>query len=372
MFTSHNSDSTVSIIVPVYNAQQFLDKTIACVTEQTFANLDIIFVDDDSTDESLAILEEAAARDSRIRVISIPNGGPGAARNAGLAIAIGDFVVCVDADDFFEPTFIENLVRPFDLDPDIEITICGIDEYLESSGTLRAADWAVDRKGIPPGVPFDPKTIPFIYSYICGYAANKMVRRSTIEAFDLKWQEIRMHEDMAFVQSALAVARKAYFVDEALYHHRLRGDGGSISDLHQDTRFECLFEALEAIKQNLERTGVWSAFEEAFANYALSQCRWKYGRVSATARENVGLSLGSVWFERLGLTQYPSSFFQSSEDYQFMASLLSQYAPSSSEAHREPLPKTAQTPNAQNRSPVALENRTRSLFSRIVKRLQRL
>ncbi len=99
----------VSIIVPVYNAEEYLDKCIKTLREQTLEEIEIICVDDGSTDKSLEILQKCAKEDERIKVLEQTNKKQGAARNAGIKIATGEYIGFVDADDWVDLDFFEKL-----------------------------------------------------------------------------------------------------------------------------------------------------------------------------------------------------------------------------------------------------------------------
>ena len=121
----------LSIVIPVYNAARFLERSIGSVRNQTYENLEIIVVDDGSKDESLRMLNAFAARDPRIKVLSKENGGSSSARNAGLKLVTGRFVGFIDADDYIEPDMYENLYTALDADFDADaaqILSCEEDE----------------------------------------------------------------------------------------------------------------------------------------------------------------------------------------------------------------------------------------------------
>ena len=101
----------ISVIIPVYNAAPYLVRSVNSVINQTFPNWELILVDDGSKDSSGQICDEFAQRDSRVRVVHQENAGAGAARNNGLALAKGDYVVFVDADDYIEPCYFEKLSK---------------------------------------------------------------------------------------------------------------------------------------------------------------------------------------------------------------------------------------------------------------------
>lgn len=99
----------ISVIVPIYNVQNYLKRCIDSIINQTYSNLEIILVDDGSSDNCPEICDQYQGKDSRIRVVHKKNGGLSDARNAGLDIMRGEFVTCIDSDDFVSPYFIENL-----------------------------------------------------------------------------------------------------------------------------------------------------------------------------------------------------------------------------------------------------------------------
>ena len=98
-----NKNDLISVIVPVYNMEQYMERCVNSIINQTYHNLEIILVDDGSTDHSTAMCDEYALRDERIKVVHKPNGGLSDARNAGLAVVSGNYVGYVDSDDWIEP-----------------------------------------------------------------------------------------------------------------------------------------------------------------------------------------------------------------------------------------------------------------------------
>ena len=111
-----NKKIIASIIIPVYNAEEYLSQCINSVINQTLKEIEIICVDDGSEDNSLAILEKFSQLDSRIVVKHQSNSGAGAARNCGLKFAKGKYLTFLDADDFFEAQMIEDCVEKMDKD----------------------------------------------------------------------------------------------------------------------------------------------------------------------------------------------------------------------------------------------------------------
>lgn len=116
----------VSIIVPIYNTAKYLPNCLDSIINQTYQNLEIILVNDGSTDNSEKIIEKYAKKDSRIKIISQKNSGQSTARNAGLKKATGDYIGFVDSDDEVSHIFIEQLIKPYLTDPQTSLSVCGL------------------------------------------------------------------------------------------------------------------------------------------------------------------------------------------------------------------------------------------------------
>ena len=116
----------VTIIIPVFNTAQYLSTCLNSVISQTYQNLEIIVIDDGSTDTSPNIISEYAKKDNRIKIITQKNQGQSTARNTGLKNARGDYVSFIDSDDKVSNTFIEQLLQPYLNHPNVALTVCGV------------------------------------------------------------------------------------------------------------------------------------------------------------------------------------------------------------------------------------------------------
>lgn len=124
----------VSVIVPVYNVQEYLGKCLSSLTAQTLKDIEIICVDDGSTDDSLAILKRFAKKDKRVKILTQNNQYAGVARNAGLKVAKGEFLSFLDADDFFETDMLEEMYNNAK-DNEADIVVCGYCQYNQNVGS---------------------------------------------------------------------------------------------------------------------------------------------------------------------------------------------------------------------------------------------
>ena len=120
----------ISVIVPVYKVEPYLDRCVKSVVDQTFSDLEIILVDDGSPDNCPAMCDAWAARDSRVRVIHKPNGGLSDARNTGMAAATGEYISFVDSDDWIAAEMLERLIQALERDQS-DIAACAVEMVWE-------------------------------------------------------------------------------------------------------------------------------------------------------------------------------------------------------------------------------------------------
>ena len=123
-------DTLISIIVPVYKVEQYLEKCVNSISAQTYSNLEIILVDDGSPDKCGDICDSLAKKDNRIKVIHKPNGGLSSARNAGIDIASGQYIGFVDSDDSIEPYMYEKLLELIKHDS-TKLAVCAVNYVYE-------------------------------------------------------------------------------------------------------------------------------------------------------------------------------------------------------------------------------------------------
>ena len=146
----------VSVIIPVYNIERHLRQCLDSVTGQTLTELEIICVDDGSTDASPEILVDYAQRDGRFQIITQPNTGPGVARNTGMDRATGEYLIFLDSDDWFEPDFLERMVAKAK-ETGADVTICRTVEFDTQTGRELPSEWMLKTEGLPKTPWFSPK-----------------------------------------------------------------------------------------------------------------------------------------------------------------------------------------------------------------------
>lgn len=207
-------EETISIIVPVFNAQAYLRTCIDSLLAQTYRSLELLLVNDGSTDVSGAILDEYAKRDSRIVVLQQTNRGVSAARNLGLNRATGAWVTFVDADDWVDTDHVERLLHAAQQKL-CDCAVCGyVQEYPDAS--------RIRRVGMEQPLTGEQAVFymlrPDLYQ---GFLCNKLFRRELVEAGGLRLDESLFYlEDVAFCAAYFSRCRQVRCIEHIGYHYR--------------------------------------------------------------------------------------------------------------------------------------------------------
>jgi glycosyltransferase involved in cell wall biosynthesis len=182
-----NHDIKVSVIMPVYNAGEYLTRAIGDVLKQSLTELELICVNDGSTDNSLSIIKSFMKRDSRIKLISQQNGGTSVARNTGLEIASGEYIIFLDADDFYEKNLLKSLYEVAERES-LDVAVARFDIYNDSQDKYSVpmeephsgifVDGSVSSKNEYPD---------FILSSTTGYVWNKLFRATFIKNMEIRF-----------------------------------------------------------------------------------------------------------------------------------------------------------------------------------------
>lgn len=303
----------VSVIIPVYNAEEYLEQCVGSVMNQTLQDIEILCVDDGSPDNSLEVLKRLQAKDDRIRIISQPNGGAGAARNNGLRHATGEYLSFLDADDFFEPNMLEEAVAAAD-QYRADFVVFNSDQYHMDKEKFVEVPWVLRTADIPPYMPFSYRQLTDnVFKTFVGWAWDKLYRRSFVMEHDIWYQEQRTTNDMLFVFTALVTAKRIAIVNKVLAHQR-RGGGASLS-VTREKSWHCFYDALTALRRRLEAEDTFWELEKDYINYALHFCLWNLNTLAEPTHQLLQDKLVSEWFEALGIKGKPESYFYNRGEY---------------------------------------------------------
>lgn len=205
-------NDVISVIVPIYKVEEFLDECIQSIVDQTYQNLQIILVDDGSPDRCGEMCEDWARKDKRIEVIHKKNGGLSDARNVGLAEATGEFIAFVDSDDWIEPQMYEVMMAAL-IAEEAELVACGIVDFYSEREIEHS---------MPYKVGTSKEFLKFIYkdTTFPVSAVNKLYRKHCWDS--LRFPKGKLCEDAFTTYLLVDQAKKIVQIPDILYHYRIR------------------------------------------------------------------------------------------------------------------------------------------------------
>ena len=210
----------VSVIIPCYNAEKYLDMCMESILNQTLRDIEIICVDDGSTDKTLNKLNYYAANNPRMRVFSQRNQFAGAARNLGLSQARGEYVLFLDCDDFFAENLAQDAYAAA-VSADADVVLFNARCFDEATGEFQKG-WFLNMGLVPEKRPFSPEECAdHLYQSTSPVPWTKMFRRQFLLDTKLQFQTLRHTNDFYFVLSGLAMAKRIVAIDQVLVTYRI-------------------------------------------------------------------------------------------------------------------------------------------------------
>ena len=311
-----NAEIKVSVIMPVYNAGEYLYRAISDVLSQSLKEIELICIDDGSNDGSKKIIKKFAGRDSRVKVISQSNSGPSVARNRGIEIAVGEYMMFLDADDFFEPDLIKTLYE-MAKEHTLDIAVAKFDIYNEEKDKFFAPAEEPEGNIFSPGVVTSKNEHPSeILQSTTGYAWNKLFSSALIRDKQLAFDpELFVFEDVHFVCTALSVAERVERIDKVLLHHRV------YSDQSRARLFRKYYSQVpivyKKIKEFLMSHGLYVPLMKSYLNMSVGRCYKIFNLLWDDGKEKLWDMLHSGYAEEFGWYRHEKDVFESLEYYEF-------------------------------------------------------
>lgn len=260
----------LSFIVPVYNTDQFLDECLTSIERQSYANIEIICINNNSTDNSGRILLAHQALDNRYIYLDEPNQGVSNARNKGLDTASGDYVLFIDSDDYIDSELAMTIVSAID-ETGAEIVMYPYDHYFARTNEYRAQS---KKKMDPPfAKPLDLGSR--LFSYTNG-SCLKAFKRSLIEKYALRFDKtVRFGEDLLFSHTALMLADSIYQIQgHALYHYRKEVENSATTKRASSEGSLEILDVLNKLESVRVDHSLPEVFELALLNHAINETRY--------------------------------------------------------------------------------------------------
>lgn len=208
-----SAENQISIIVPVYNSQRYLSRCLDSLVNQTYGNIEILLINDGSTDNSLSIIREYAEEYPQIRFFTQENRGVGAARNIGLKNAIGEYIMFCDSDDTFEPSMCEDMLLTMQ-NEHVDMVMCNI--YIHKKNGSYVAKVGSYEFAFKDG---KYRLSPGIMDRINVFVWSKIFKKSIIDKFNIAFPNIKPGEDNSFMYHYLSVIDNVYMLNKPLCNH---------------------------------------------------------------------------------------------------------------------------------------------------------
>lgn len=302
----------VSVIVPVYNVEEYLNRCVDSILNQTFQDFELILVDDGSTDNTGKICDIYAQEDKRVRVIHKENAGVSVARNLGVKIAKGNFISFVDGDDYIEKQYIHKLLFPL-LETNANINIADLirKENFEQSKKF----WNHEYKCISSneaivelGKNSDALNAKFRSSMA------KMVKKELVEKFPFPIER-KYAEDMAVVYKWIWHAQKVVILNDGIYYYTINNTSVSREGWNEKKlgNLKTLKEMLLFFKEQK----LWLLYDEWLPEYILNLCyqyreaqkaNITYNILRRMKKEMLKILLKNVRYKKITLKRYPDMF----------------------------------------------------------------
>ena len=306
----------VSVIMPIYNIEDYLGECLDSIINQTLDDIEIICVNDGSTDNSLSILEKYVEKDNRIKIISQNNIGAAVARNKGVEIAKGECLSIIDADDFYDISMLEKMYEKLN-STNSDIVICKSRNYDMKTGHYSDINYAINEKFINKKENekevFNYKDLSkYIFDFCVGWSWDKLYKKSFVDSNNLKFQDLRSSNDLLFVFSSIVKSKRISIVDDVLVTHR-RNVNTSLSRTREKDPL-CFYDAVIALKKELSGMNIFEGdVEQSFINWSLHFCFWHLD--SNNERDFIYENLTDKIFNELNFYNYPEEYFYNRKDY---------------------------------------------------------
>lgn len=252
----------VSIIIPVYNVERYLSRCIDSCINQSYTDIEIICINDGSTDRSLQILECYKNLDSRITIINKENGGLSSARNAGVKVAVGKYILFVDSDDFLSCNAVENLVANAEENSSDIVIFDYFYGHVEHSKRyiLTIKEWSNKKY---QNSPFNIMTADkSAYLFIPVAACCKLYRTEFLKENNITFVEGVIYEDVAYWADIFAKAERITYLNEPLYHYYV-GRNNQIMAKNDESLFDVI-KVYSYAEKSLKQSPAFDKYKESF------------------------------------------------------------------------------------------------------------
>lgn len=306
----------VSIIIPIYNGADYIRETMNCIINQTYKKIEIIVVDDGSTDTTHEILKECIEKDKRIRYFYQEKSNAGAARNYGMQHARGKYLLFLDGDDLFENVLVEEMYNQAEKQS-AEICVCAADHYDQEQDAFIPQKQYLVAKWLPEEETFSRDTNPqYIFNFTTFVPWNKLFKKKFVMENGIEFQSIERVNDQYFVMMCIVLAQRITVLHKVLVHYRTNQSNNLTNTFSKSAM--CKYDAYCRVQEEFEQRELLAeeGIRRSFVNKALNSMI--YGLNVQTDIDGFQIMfdrLKKEGFERLGIGDYGQEYYYDVNEY---------------------------------------------------------
>lgn len=322
----------ISIIVPVFNSENLLMNCLDSIKNQTVHNIEIICVDDGSTDSSLEILKNYEKQDNRFKIFHQKNFGAGTARNNGIKYSTGEYILFVDSDDFIEKDACEKLYA-LAKDFDCDLILFDAVRHLGDNESIDLIHFSKNNILNYNNLSFEKNFIKNkVFDGYYGVIWNKFYKSSFIKENNIIFPKYKLYNDVEFHVKSMILAKNISYLPEILYHYNRIGQDSLQTSFSTSKNIFVFFNVLNDIDDFLKNNNYFSIFKSDFINFSIFELRNKLFSIDDQYKEEF-FKKSKEFFYSLNLTisdfnNIPSEYFVhfcfviNSKDYEDFSSFF--------------------------------------------------
>lgn len=297
----------VSIVIPVYNAEKYLDLALFSLKYQTFPRFEVLCVDDGSTDRSVDIINQYVQSDPRFKLLKQSHQFAGVARNLGMHHAQGEYLLFLDADDYFSPNLLIEAYYQAKLF-DAEVCVFGANYYDEKQSKMSEMPGVCNFALCPKNTVFSKEAnLENIFSFTNPAAWSKLFKRKFILDKKIEFQNTRNANDLRFVLTALAEADRIVALAKVFVYYRI--NHGTSLQQTKDIDPACIYHALSSLKTELTNRQLYEKLKQPYYSLVANHCLYNLRSLgSRQSFERLYLQLKNFLNNELQLTELSESF----------------------------------------------------------------
>ena len=304
----------VSVIIPVYNAEEYLCECLDSVVSQTLKDIEIICVDDGSTDGSADILHVYQNTDPRIRVLHREHSGAGSARNAGIEAAGGKYITFLDSDDLFRPQALTLMLEAAERHA-AELILCSGYNFTNDRREMEKDSLGLNLQYLPETNPYSAQTNSrYLFQFTSGAPWGKLYLKAFLNRQHIRFPSLPRTEDVPFSRYAMAAAQRIAYTTELLVLHRVNNLNSL--EANKDSAPLTPFEAHKILWENLDEAGLLESLRQSLINYFCScYCRNFHSLQTVEACRAFYEGFKKTAIPHFGIDFSESSFYYNQTEY---------------------------------------------------------